>query len=93
MDLILQRDRRLVAVDCKLKEKTQEKDIQGIRKLKKFYGSDEVAKAYVAIPTDLSFDVEPGITAVSGWEVWPLEARPGPAKEWQNGVRPSLMKA
>jgi predicted AAA+ superfamily ATPase len=81
VDLILERDRKLVAVECKLKEKPQEKDIQGIRKLKKFYGQDEVAKAYVAIPTDLSFDVEPGITAVSGWEVWPLEYRLGPIKE------------
>jgi len=81
VDLILERDRKLVAVECKLKEKPQEKDIQGIRKLKKFYGQDEVAKAYVAIPTDLSFDVEPGITAVSGWEVWPLEYRLGPKKE------------
>lgn len=72
MDLILERDRKLVAVECKLKERPQEKDLRGIRKLRKFYGSDEVAKAYVAIPADVSFDLEPGITAISGWDVWPL---------------------
>jgi hypothetical protein len=26
----------------------------------------------VACPTDTSFDVEPGITAMCGWEVWLL---------------------
>jgi len=75
VDLILERDRRLVAVECKLKERPQEKDIRGIRKLRKFYGSDEVAKAYVAIPADVSFDLEPEITAISGWEVWPLSSK------------------
>jgi hypothetical protein len=73
VDLILERDRKLIAVECKLKERPQAKDIQGIRKLEKFYGPEEVAKAYVAVPADGSFDVEPGITAVSGWEAWPLE--------------------
>ena len=51
-------------VECKLKEKPQAKDVQGIRKLEKFYGSKEMADSYVAIPGDGSFGVKPGITAV-----------------------------
>lgn len=33
---------------------------------------EEVPRAYVACPTEISFDLENGTTAVSGWEVWPL---------------------
>ena len=51
-------------MECKLKEKPQAKDVQGIRKLEKFYGSKEVADSYVAIPGDGSFGVKLEITAV-----------------------------
>jgi hypothetical protein len=29
-------------------------------------------QAFVACPIDAPFDIEPGITAVSGWQVWQL---------------------
>ena len=72
VDLLLERDKKLVPVECKVKELPGKRDIQGIERLRKFYGKDHVPQAYVACPTDASFDLEPGITAVSGWEVWPL---------------------
>jgi hypothetical protein len=73
VDLLLERDRKLVAVECKLKEKPEEKDLRGIRKTIQFYGSDQVAKAYLACPGDSYYDIAPGVTVVSGWEVWALE--------------------
>jgi uncharacterized protein len=73
VDLLLERDKKLVPVECKVKELPGKRDIHGIERLRKFYGKDHVPQAYVACPTDASFDVEPGIAAVSGWEVWPLQ--------------------
>lgn len=72
MDLLLERDRKIAAVECKIKEKPERKDLHGIGRLRKFCGEEEVPKAYVACPTEISFDLEDGATAVSGWEVWPL---------------------
>jgi hypothetical protein len=72
VDLLLERDRKIVAVECKTKEKPERKDLHGIERLRKFYGEEQVPKAYVACPTDVSFDLDHGTTAVSGWEVWPL---------------------
>jgi hypothetical protein len=72
VDLLLERDRKIVAVECKTKEKPERKDLHGIERLRKFYGEEQVPKAYVACPTDVSFDLNHGTTAVSGWEVWPL---------------------
>jgi len=72
VDLLLERDRKIIAVECKIREQPGKKDIQGIERLRKFYGKDEVSRAYVACPTDVPFDLQRGTTAVSGWEVWPL---------------------
>jgi uncharacterized protein len=72
VDLLLEQDRKIAAVECKIKERPQQKDLQGINRLRKFYGEEEVPKAYVACPTDIPFDLQHGATAVSGWEVWPL---------------------
>jgi hypothetical protein len=63
----------LFPVECKIKERPGKGDTQEIERLRKFYGKDHVPQAYVACPTEASFDIEPGIAAVSGWETWPLE--------------------
>jgi hypothetical protein len=72
VDLLIERDRRIAAVECKIKEQPQRKDLQGIERLRRFYEKEEVPRAYVACPTDVPFDLERDTTAVSGWEVWPL---------------------
>ncbi len=72
VDLLLEKDRKLIAIECKLKERPQKKDLQGIKRLKSFYGPEEVSRAYLACPVDMAFDLEPGVTAVPGWEYWPL---------------------
>jgi uncharacterized protein len=72
VDLLLEKDRKLIAVECKIKERPDRKDVQGIERLRKFYGEAEVPKAYAACPIDTSFDLQPNITAISGWQVWSL---------------------
>jgi hypothetical protein len=60
-------------VECKLTERPDEKDVRGIRRLKAFYGEDQVIRAYVACLAEPSFDIVPGVTAINGWETWPLD--------------------
>jgi hypothetical protein len=55
VDLLLERDRKIAAVECKIKKKPERKDLHGIGRLRKFCGEEEVPKAYVACPTDVSF--------------------------------------
>ena len=73
VDLLLELDRKLIPVECKLKELPGKKELTGIERLRRFYGKDQVPQAYVACPTDAFFDLQPGITAVPGWQVWSLE--------------------
>jgi len=73
VDLLLERNRKLTAVECKVKEKPGRKDFKGIERLRKLYGDSEVPKAYVACPIDMSYDPAPNIAVVSGWQTWPLE--------------------
>lgn len=73
VDLLLELDRKLIPVKCTLKELLGKKDLTGIERLRNFYGKDQVPQAYVACPTDAFFDLQRGITAVPGWQVWPLE--------------------
>jgi predicted AAA+ superfamily ATPase len=77
VDLLLERDRKLFPVECKLKEIPGKKDLQGLERLKKFYGEDQVAQSYVACPIDIAFDIQPQVTAVPGWEVWKLQVSEG----------------
>ena len=72
VDLLLELDRKLFPVECKLKEVPEKKDLAGIRRVKSFYGKEQVRQAYVACPADSPFDIEPGVAAVPGWQVWPL---------------------
>lgn len=72
VDLLLEKDARLFPVECKLKEKPVSKDLQGIKRLKDFYGDASVSHAYIASPTDACFDLAPDVTVVSGWQPWAL---------------------
>jgi len=73
VDLLIEKDRKLSAVECKLTEKPAEGDLRGIKRLIKFYGEEVVSMAYIACPVQMAFDVKPGVIAMPGWEVWPLE--------------------
>jgi uncharacterized protein len=72
VDLLIEKNQTLVAVECKLSEKPESKDLKGIRALKKFYGEQQVNKAYVACTIASSFDLEANVTAISGWKVWTI---------------------
>jgi hypothetical protein len=73
VDLVLERNQKLTAIECKLTEKPDEKDLKGIRRLKAFYEDKNVERAYVACPVELPFDIVEGVTAVPGWEAWSTE--------------------
>ncbi|MFH0728217.1 MAG: ATP-binding protein [Pseudomonadota bacterium] len=70
VDLLLERNQRLIAIECKLSETPDHKSIKGIEKLKQFYGEDKIDHAYIACPTEIAFDIAPGITAAPGWKTW-----------------------
>ena len=70
VDLILERDQKLIPVECKLTEKPDRKALRGINKVKQFYGEDAIDKSYVACPIDMAFEIKPGVTAISGWKTW-----------------------
>jgi predicted AAA+ superfamily ATPase len=72
VDLLIERDRRLIAVECKFKEIPGPKDARGIERLRKFYGESQVPHGFVACPAEVLFELGPGISAVCGWETWPL---------------------
>ncbi|MBW2107929.1 MAG: ATP-binding protein [Deltaproteobacteria bacterium] len=76
VDLILEKDQKLIAVECKLTERPDKRDLKGIKKLKKFYGNDQVSCCYIACPIMTAFDLEPGVTAVSGWKTWTIDQSP-----------------
>ncbi len=73
VDLLLERNGKLIAVECKLKQTPVTKDLRGIRRLRTFYGADEVARAYVACTTEVPYDVDDGVTAMPGWRTWDLD--------------------
>jgi len=75
VDLVLERDRKLTAVECKFKERPEAKDLQGIKRFRKFYGREASEHAFIACLTDVSFDITPGVTAAPGWKVWPTGPR------------------
>jgi predicted AAA+ superfamily ATPase len=72
VDLVLEKEGRLIPIECKLAERPESKDVQGIRKLKAFYGEEAVLHAYIACPMDMPYGIASGVTAVPGWEPWPI---------------------
>jgi predicted AAA+ superfamily ATPase len=72
VDLILEIDQRMVAIECKLTERPSLRDIKGIQKLSAFYGEEMIAHAYVACSTQYTFDLNRQVTAQSGWKTWEI---------------------
>jgi len=72
VDLVIERNARLTAVEVKLSQTPGPRDARAIERLRAFYGDDAVAGAYLACTTEVPFDLEPGVTAVPGWTAWEL---------------------
>lgn len=73
VDLLLEKNQKLVAVECKLTEQPESKDIQGIKRLKNFYGAEQIVHSYLACPIENPFDLGNDITVVNGWKTWEIK--------------------
>ena len=72
VDLILEKDQKMIPIECKVSERPDRKSIRGIKKLKQFYGEEVIDRSFIACPIETSFDIENSTTAVSGWTTWKL---------------------
>ena len=72
VDLVVELNGRIYAIECKLTEKPAKRDLRGLRRLTEFYGDEMVARRFVACTTALPFEIVPGATAVPGWTTWDL---------------------
>lgn len=72
VDLLVDQNQRLTAIECKLAEHPDERDLRGVRALRGFYGPQVVTKAFVACPTEVSFPLTDGVEVRPGWTTWAL---------------------
>lgn len=72
VDLLIESDNRLTAIECKLAERPGGQDLRGLNRLRDFYGTEAIAHSYIACIAGQPFDPAPGVTAVSGWTLWVL---------------------
>lgn len=72
VDLLIESDNRLTAIECKLAERPGGQDLRGLKRLRDFYGAEAIAHSYIACTAGQPFDPAPGVTAVSGWTLWVL---------------------
>jgi len=77
VDLLIEVDQRLIAIECKRAERPPPEVGRGVARLRRFYGDAAVSHAFVACTTTEPYDLAPGVTAVPGWQVWPLEMGDG----------------
>lgn len=73
VDLLIERNGKLVAIECKLTQTPVGKDLRGLRSLRSFYGDDYVEKSFVACTTEVPFEVAEGVMAVPGWTTWGID--------------------
>ena len=73
VDLLVEHGGRITPVECKLSERPTRGDARGIARLRGFYGDETVARGFVACTAGSPFQLTDEVTAVSGWETWPLD--------------------
>jgi uncharacterized protein len=72
VDIVIELGGRIHPVECKLTQRPDAHDAASLRTLRTFYGAAEVGPGFIACPIDAPFEVEPHVTAVSGWRTWEL---------------------
>lgn len=72
VDLLIEQNNVLTAVECKVSERPSPRDTRGIYRLINFYGKENVKNCFIACTTEQPFQVTPEVTACSGWTVWKL---------------------
>lgn len=70
VDLILEKDQRMIAVECKVSERPDAKALKGIRRIRKLYGEEKVPRAFIASPVKTAFDIDDEATVIPGWKTW-----------------------
>jgi len=69
VDLIIERDGRITAIECKYSEVVDESGLKGLRAFTADYGSEDVEARYVASRTSIPYPLTDGITAIPGSRV------------------------
>lgn len=72
VDLIIELDQKLIAIECKITEKPVLKDAYGIEKLRDFYGPAMMRNAYIACTTEQVFKISPHVEARNGMCIWDI---------------------
>lgn len=73
VDLIIERNGKLHAIECKWKETPDAHDARGIRRFQKFYPASQLGESFIACRTKATHQVTPEVSAVDGWTPWDLE--------------------
>jgi hypothetical protein len=76
VDLLIESDKTLTAIECKLTERPDSHDMRGLVRLKDFYGDENIAHSFITCLTPQPFDLAPKVTACSGWTAWDLDVSP-----------------
>lgn len=71
VDLLVEWHQQLHAIECKYKERPDNRDLRGIRRLRSFYGQPDLP-GFVACTVEASYVIAEGVRAVSGWTTWDL---------------------
>ncbi len=74
VDLLIETDNKLTAIECKVSERPNSHDLRGLIRLEEFYGSEAIAHAFIACTTRQPFDLSPKVTACSGWSTWDISS-------------------
>lgn len=72
VDLLIELEGRIEAIECKLTERPEARDARGIARLRAFYGAERVARGWIACTTAQSYILPSEVVAMPGWTVWPL---------------------
>ena len=69
---MIERNGKLFAIECKLRQNPTKRDLRGLKSLENFYGEEMVAKKFLACTTIVPFDLD-GVTVMPGWTTWDLD--------------------
>jgi predicted AAA+ superfamily ATPase len=69
VDLLIERDGRFTAIECKYAEVIDEPGLKGLRAFAETYGRESLQALYVASRTSRTYPLSGGITAVPGSEI------------------------
>ncbi|WPL17720.1 hypothetical protein Thiowin_02759 [Thiorhodovibrio winogradskyi] len=74
VDLLIERNGALHAIERKLTEQPGPRDTRGLAKLRAFYGDRVATRAWIACTMRQCHEIAPGVDATPGWEIWDLDA-------------------